>query len=379
MSDRIEFYRHQLGASELASFSEVLESLFLTSGPKAREFERRLARRLQSEHAVALSSCTMALSLSLRALGIGEGDEVITTPMSFVATANAVLHTGAVPVFVDVEPHTGNLDVARIEGAITERTRAIVPVHLYGQMVDMVALSRVAERHGLRVVEDAAHALEAERDGVRPGMLSDAAAFSFYATKNLSCGEGGAIVTGSAELADEVRTLSLHGQRRQVFDRHSETYAHVDVDALGYKGNLPDVLAALLLPQMDRIDAKRNERERLAALYDRVLCDVPEVKRPAVLSGGVHSRTVYSVWVPANKRDAVLTKLSRRGIGVAVHYRAIHLMSYYRRCFNGREGLFPNAERIGDSTLSLPFYPGMDPDSISLVAQALSEALRNAG
>lgn len=374
--DRVDFYRHQLGDAEAESVAETLRTLFLTTGPRTAEFERRLAELEGVAHGVGLSSCTSALFLSLQALGVGPGDEVITTPMTFIATANVVLHCGATPVFVDVEPDTGNLDVAAVEAAITERTKVVLPVHLYGQMVDMRALSALAERRGLRVVEDAAHALEAERDGVRPGQLSDAACFSFYATKNLTCGEGGAIVSRSDEVADAVRVLRTHGMTKNAYQRYEGNYRHWDMTALGYKANLPDVLAALLLPQLDGIEGKRAARERIAERYTEAFAGVPGVTVPTVREGTRHAHHLYTIWVDAARRDRVLDGLQSAGVGVAVNYRAIHLLSYYRERFGFEPGAFPNAERIGDSTLSLPMFPGLRDDEIDRVIEVVRDVVR---
>jgi len=219
---KVAFYQHDLGQAELDAVAEVLRGPILTTGSTVERFERRLAEYLGAREVVAVTSCTGAMHLSLLALGIGPGHEVITTPMTFIATSTAVLEAGATPVFVDVEPTTGNLDVTRIEAAITERTRAIMPVHLYGQMCDMQALRALADRHRLAIVEDSAHCVEGARDGVRPGQLGDTACLSFYATKALTCGEGGAVVTDDSALAAKLRLLRLHGMTKAAFDRHRE-------------------------------------------------------------------------------------------------------------------------------------------------------------
>ena len=207
---KVEFFKHNIGPEETARVSDALKALVLTTGEVVQEFEERFAAYLGGRWAVGVTSCTAALQLALLARGVGPGDEVITTPMSFVATSNAILHAGASPVFVDVEPETGNVSAGLIEQAISPRTKAILPVHLYGQMCDMKRIREIADLHGLMVVEDAAHALEAGRDGVRPGQLSDAACFSFYPTKSITSGEGGAVVTNSSETATALKKLRLH-------------------------------------------------------------------------------------------------------------------------------------------------------------------------
>src|SRR5438132_1686344 len=257
---RIPFFMHDLGKAELDAMAEVFANPILTTGEWVAHFERRFADYLNARHAIALTSCTGALHMSLLALGIGPGDEVITTPMTFIATATSILEAGAKPVFVDVEPDSGNLDVAKVEAAITSRTKAILPVHLYGLMCDMRALKAIADRHRLRIIEDAAHCIEGVRDGVRPGQLSDAACFSFYATKNLTCGEGGAIIVNDDALAERLKPLRLHGMTRMAEESAREGYRHWDMAVMGWKYNMSNVEAALLLPQFDRMDAKLARR-----------------------------------------------------------------------------------------------------------------------
>ena len=246
----VEFYRHALGADELESFGETLGSIFLTLGPRVGEFETRFARMLGVPEVVGVSSGSMALVLALRALDVGPGDEVITTPMTFVATSNAILQLGARVVFADVDPATGLIDPDEVERAVGPRTRAIIPVHLYGQLADMPRLRQIADRNQLALIEDAAHAVEAERDGIRPGTLGDAATFSFYATKTLTCGDGGAIAVRDPRLAERLRLLRNHGITKDAASRYGQSYRHWDMVELGYKAPLTDIQAGLLLPQL---------------------------------------------------------------------------------------------------------------------------------
>jgi dTDP-4-amino-4,6-dideoxygalactose transaminase len=371
----VPFFLHDLGEAELEAVREVLAQPILTTGEFVGRFEARFAAFLGAKHALGVTSCTGALHISLLALGIGPGDEVITTPMTFIATATAILEAGARPVFVDVEPETGNLDAARVEAAITPRTRAIVPVHLYGQMCHMRALRGIADRHGLKIVEDAAHCVEGERDGVRVGALGDTACFSFYATKNLTCGEGGAVVTNDPALADRLRLLRLHGMNKTAADRAREGYQHWDMTTLGWKYNMDNIQAALLLPQMDRLAANWQKRRALARSYQSVLAGIPGLSWPRTRPGVEHSWHLFPVWIEDGRRDAVLQGLQQRGIGVMVNYRAIHRLTYFRETLGLRGGEFPNAERIGDATLSLPFYPAMPASHVEVVAEALRALL----
>jgi UDP-4-amino-4-deoxy-L-arabinose-oxoglutarate aminotransferase len=310
-------------------------------------------------------------------LDIKPGDEIITTPMTFVATANAIVHAGAKPVFVDVEPETGNIDVSKVEAAITDRTRVVMPVHLYGQMVDMVGLSEVAEARGIEIIEDAAHALEARRDPASLGSHSRAACLSFYATKNITSGEGGAIVTRDPEFADRLRKLRLHGMTAGAADRYTGTYRHYDVVEPGWKCNMSDVQAAILIGQLRRIDDLLDLRTEAFNRYRDVLGDYDALGIPERLSGSRHAAHLFTVQVRSEIRDAMLHALQQRGIGVAVNFRAVHLFETYREQFQYEEGQFPEAERIGASTISLPLFPSITKDEQDVVVNAVDDALKS--
>ena len=374
--ERVEFYEHDLGEAELASVRQTLATLFLTLGPRVAEFERAFAGYLGAEHVVGVTSCSMALILSLHALGVAPGDEVITTPMTFAATSNAVLHLGATPVFVDVEPDTGLIDPAAVEAAIGPRTRAIVAVHLYGQMCDMRRLRAIADRHGLALIEDAAHAVEAERDGVRVTQLGDASTFSFYTTKNLTSGDGGAIAVHDAKLADRLKRLRNHGMSKDAAARHGGPYAHWDMVELGWKCPLTDIQAALLLPQIARIDEKHAARVELVARYRERLASVPGVELvPPVGKSGHH---LFTVRVDAALRDHVLAELGNRQVGCAVNYRAIHTLAHYRERFGLVRDAFPHAASIGERTISLPLWPRLGARRVDLVVERLAAILAEA-
>jgi UDP-4-amino-4-deoxy-L-arabinose-oxoglutarate aminotransferase len=374
----IPFFRHDLGQAELDALAEVIAGPILTTGEFVERFEKRFAAYLGARRAVGVTSCTAALHLALLDLGVGPGDEVITTPLTFIATATAVEQVGATPVFVDVEPATGNLDVSAVEAAITPRTRALLPVHLYGQMCDMRALRAIADRHGLGLVEDAAHCVEGVRDGVRPGALSEAVCFSFYATKNLTCGEGGAIATNDEARADRLRLLRLHGMNKSGADRQREGYQHWDMVCFGWKYNMDNFDAALLLPQLDRLDANLKRREELAALYESLLAPVSGLTLPATLPGVRHARHLFPVWLSDGRRDEIVAGLQQEKIGVVVNYRAIHLLTYFRERYGHARGRFPVAERIGDATVSLPFFPGLRTAEVERVVETLTRLLGKA-
>ena len=368
---KIAFYKHNIGEAEIASVVAVLRSLTHTAGPVTHQFEEQFAAYLGCQQAVGVTSWTMGAFLCLRALGIGPGDEVITTPLTFISTANIICHVGATPVFVDVDPATGLMDVAQLERAITPRTKAIIPIHIYGAMCDMRALSAIANPKGIPIIEDAAHCIEGERDGVRPGALGRAVCFSFYATKNLACGDGGAVATNDPLLAAAVARLRFHGMTRGSEERYVGKYRHYDMEDIGYKCNLTDIQAALLVPQLPRLEEYRRRKEQLAERYERGLRDLPGIDLIQTPPHTKHARHLFTFLAPEGKRDDFILALQQREIGVAVHFNAVHLMSYYRRTFGFKEGDFPQAERIGRRTLTLPLYPQLTTEEVDYVIEAV--------
>jgi dTDP-4-amino-4,6-dideoxygalactose transaminase len=371
--ERVEFFRHDLGDAEISSVAETLKSLFLTLGPKVGVFERAFGEFLGKKEVVGVSSCTMGLVLALEALGVGPGDEVVTTPMTFVATPNAALFHGATPVFADVDPKTGLIDPRAVEAALTKRTRAVIAVHLYGQLADMKALRAICDRHGVALVEDAAHAIEAEKDGVRVGDLGDVTVFSFYATKTMTSGDGGAVVPRDPALADRLRRLRNHGVSKDASVRHGGRYVHWDMVEFGYKAAMTDVEAALLVPQIDGLRRRRDRREAIVLRYERALRGRADVD---LLSwSGRSSHHLFTVLVPARLRDRVLDGLGERGVGAAVNYRAVHTLSYYREKFGYARDAFPAAADIGERTISLPLYPQLTDRQVDRVVSALDETL----
>ncbi|MBF0569741.1 MAG: DegT/DnrJ/EryC1/StrS family aminotransferase [Candidatus Omnitrophica bacterium] len=374
---KIEFYKHNLGLEEKAKVAECLDGVFLTTGAYVREFEEKFAAYLGVRHAIGLTSCTAGLHLALLALDIGPGDEVITTPMTFIATANAIVYVGAKPVFIDVDSQTGLMDINRIEQAITPKTKAIIPVHLYGQMCDMKAISGIAARHGLKVIEDCAHCVEGARDGIRPGQLSDAACFSFYATKNLTSGEGGAVTVNDNRLDERIRVLRQHGMSKGAADRYGGNYKHWDMIELGWKYNMSNIQAAMLLPQIPKIEKNWVKRDSLYQHYMKALKGITGVDFLRLLPGVKSAHHLLTVLVDAQRRDSILHELGAQGIGCAVNYRAIHLLSFYRERYGFKENDFPNAESIGSRTITLPFWVGLTNEQVAYVACALRKALKD--
>lgn len=374
----VEFFRHDLGEPELALLKEALAGRFLTTGPLTAQFESRFSEYLGLDCAVGVTSCTAAMHLALLAWEIGPGDEVITTPLTFMASANAILHAGATPVFADVDPGTGNLDPDAVEAALTPRTRAILPVHLYGTLCDMRRLRAVADRHDLIIIEDAAHCVEGRRDGFGPGSLGDAACFSFYATKNLTSGEGGAIAFRGQDRSTLLRQLRLHGMSRDAHDRHHGGSVHYDMPLLGWKYNMDTIQAALLLPQLDRLEENLLRRDQVWSWYDEALADLPDLGRPDIPAGTRSARHLYTRWVDAKIRDAVISGLRARGIGCAVNFLPLHQLSFYRDRYRLRLGQFPRAEAIGSATITLPFYPTLTRSEVREVGDALAATLDEA-
>ena len=364
---KIEFFRHNIEREDIHEAVNVLKSVFLTTGPVNAEFEKKFSGYTGLNEIVSLNSCTGALHLSMLALGIGKADEVITTPMTFASTATSILQAGAKPIFVDVEKETALIDAGKIEAAVTPRTKAIIPVHLYGCMSDMKAIRAIADKHNLAVIEDCAHCIEGERDGVRPGQLGDAACYSFYATKNLSCGEGGALGTNNVELAENVRLLRNHGISSDAVSRYVKKYRHWDVILPGWKYNLDDIHAALLVKQINRLEGYLKRREEIWGMYDEHLADVQGIKLPQVK--GRSARHLYTIWASPEKRDDILRMLQERGIGVAVNYRAVHTLKYFREEFGLTGGDFPVADVIGKSTISLPLYPRLEDYEVDYICK----------
>ncbi len=376
-SSKIEFFKHNLNEEDIALASEVMRSIFLTTGPKVADFECLLASYLGHGHVIGLSSCTAALHLALLRYGIGQGDEVITTPMTFCATATAIIQAGATPVFVDVCPKSALLQPEDVERAITSKTRAIIPVHLYGRMVDMHGFANLAKQYGLVLIEDAAHCIEGIRDGVRPGQLAHAACFSFYATKNITCGEGGALVCKTEEDAAWYRSARHHGISKNAASRYTGTYQHWDMEMMGWKYNMDDIQAALLINQIARIDGYRQQKQEIESLYRSLLADVDGlefIQPPAGDEKSAHH--LFTVLLPKGcSRDDVLQSLQSKGVGCAVNYRAVHTLKYFRDVFGYQPNDFPNAYSIGCRTITLPLYVKLTEVEVMAVITATRLAL----
>ncbi len=369
-----------VGAGEIAEVVATLESGWLTTGERVHRFEEAFANYVGAPYAIALNSCTAGLHLSLLASGIGPGDEVVTTPLTFCATANTIVHVGATPVFADVDPATMNLDPATAVDAVTDRTRAIIPVHFAGRPVDGPAFHGIASRHKLVLIEDAAHAVESVSRSGKVGSSADFTCFSFYATKNLTTGEGGMVTTMSPERAEFLRLASLHGMSRDAWTRYSPGgRSGYDVVMPGYKYNMMDIQAAIGLHQLAAIEVRLQRREEIWRRYTNGLAHLPITLPAAPDPGTRHARHLFTVLVDADtcgmSRDEVQEALAARGISTSVHFRALHLHSFYAERFNLRRGMFPNAEFISDRTLSLPLSAATTDHEVDTVVDALCELL----
>jgi dTDP-4-amino-4,6-dideoxygalactose transaminase len=373
--DFLVFGQPLIGEEEIAEVVATLRSGWIGTGPRVARFESMMCEYTGAKYAIALNSCTAALHLSMLVAGIGAGDEVITTPMTFAATANAIIHTGARPVFVDVIRDTMLIDPAQIERAITPRTKAILPVHLAGRACAMDEIIAIARRHGLIIIEDAAHALETRYRNRHVGNIGDLTCFSYYVTKNVTTVEGGMVTTGNPEWADKLRILSLHGMSADAYRRFSSSgYKHYDVVLPGYKYNMTDVQAALGIHQLLRIESALQRRDQIWAYYQENLAELPLALPAPDESDTRHARHLYTIMVGPSRgisRDDVLRALKRENIGTGVHYTALHLHSWYRQSYGFRLGDFPNAEWIGERTLSLPLSARLSDDDIKDVSAAL--------
>lgn len=374
------FGKPRIGEEEIQEVAAALRSGWIGTGPRVQKFEREFLSYTGGSHAVAVSSCTAALHLSLLAAGVASGFEVVVPAMTFVATANAVLHAGGTPVFADCDRGTFNVTAASIAAVITPRTRAVVPVHFAGHPCPMDAILGVTADARIRIVEDCAHCIEGTIGGRHAGTFGDFGAFSFYPTKNVTSIEGGMIVTGDAEAAERMRISRLHGLSRDAWKRFGgEGYRHYQAETLGYKYNMTDVQAAVGIHQLHRVARNLELRERIWRRYDEAFRPLPAAL-PAPPGNGVrHARHLYTLLLDLDRlrvpRDTVLEAIQMEGIGVGVHYIAVPLHPYYRDRFGFREGMFPNAEYVSARTLSVPLTPYLDDQDVEDVIMAVTKVL----
>lgn len=367
---------------EIDEVTETLASGWLGTGPKVARFEQEFAayKGLAADHVAAVNSCTAALHVSMIAAGIGPGDEVITTPMTFCATVNAIIHAGATPVLADVDPVTMNIDPDAVAASITPRTRAILPVHFAGRPCDMDALMALADRHGLRMIEDAAHAIETEYHGRKVGTFGDFGCFSFYVTKNVATGEGGMVTARDEADIHRIKTLALHGMTKDAWHRFGDKgFRHYQVVEAGFKYNMMDLQAAIGIHQLQRVEQGWQRRREIWNHYQEAFAALP-VTRPADPEPNTrHGFHLYTLLIDEARsgmsRDAFMEAMTARRIGVGVHYLSLAEHPYYRERFGWRTADYPAADRIGCQTVSLPLSPKLTDDDVERVVSAVEEAL----
>lgn len=376
----ITFGAPLIGEEEIKEVIDSLQSGWIGTGPKVHKFEEILKKYTGSEYALSLNSCTAALHISMLVSGIGPDDEVITSPMTFAATANTIIHTGAKPIFVDIDRESMNIDPDLIEKAITKRTKAIIPVHMAGRPCEMDKIMKIAKKHKLYVIEDAAQAIGAEYKGRKIGSIGDLTCFSFYVTKNITTGEGGVITTARKDWAEKIAIYRLHGMSKDAWKRYGDSgYNHYDFVYPGYKYNLTDIAAAIGIHQMAKIEGFGKKREKIWNYYNKNLKDLPIAipsKWPDFIK---HARHLYTILIDKEKagisRDEFMQKMHESGIGTGVHFNPVHLHSYYRNNFHYKKGDFPNAEFIGERTVSIPLSPALTELEVKRIAETIRKII----
>ncbi|MCM1566471.1 MAG: DegT/DnrJ/EryC1/StrS family aminotransferase [Dehalobacter sp.] len=380
---REQFLPYALPLIEDDDIEAVVDSLrsnWISKGPKTGEFEKRFAEYIGVKHAIALNSCTAGLHIALLAAGVGAGDEVITTAMTFAASANVIIHCGATPVLVDIDPKTMNIDPAKIEEKITAKTKAIIPVHLAGLPCEIDEIMVIAKKYNLFVLEDAAHGTYTKYKDRMVGTIGDAAAFSFYATKNLATGEGGMVTTNDDELAGKMRVLSLHGMSRNAWNRFSEKGSwYYEIEYPGYKYNMTDIQAAMGMTQLAKLESMQARREVIWQRYNAAFSKLPEIEVPADFDYARHARHLYMIRLNLDKltvdRAAFIELLKEENIGTSVHYIPLPYHPYYRDTFGYKPGDFPKTEALYERIISLPLYPRMSDADVQDVIEAVQRVI----
>lgn len=377
---RETFLPYALPLIDEADINEVVETLksgWVAKGPRTVEFEKRFAEYTGAKHAIAMNSATAALHIALIAAGIKPGDEVITTPITFASTVNTIVHVGATPVFADVDPETYMIDPDKIEDKITEKTKAIVPVHYMGHACDMDRIREIAKKHNLFVSEDAAHGIDTYYKGDLIGKKGDCASFSFYATKNICTGEGGMLTTNRDDIAEKARVISLHGMSKAAWNRYGKGGSwRYDIEYPGFKYNMFDIQAAMAKTQMDKLPQMQARRKEIVKAYAEGFKNLDAVTIPAEAEYTTHSWHLYVLRLNLDKltidRDRFIELMGEANIGTSVHFIPVHLMSYYKNTYGYKEGDFPVAENYFDRIVSLPLYPKMSDEDVQDVIEAVT-------
>lgn len=368
---------------EQEEIDEVITSLksgWIGTGPKVAQFESAFINYIGSKYAIAVSSCTAGLHLSVLAMGVNPGDEVIVPTMTFTATANAVVHTGAKPVFVDVDKYEMTIDADDIRRKITKKTKAIIPVHFSGRACNINLIEQIASEHNLKIIHDAAHAVETEYEGKKIGCYRDIANFSFYVTKNITTAEGGMITTDNEEIAQKLKIYALHGMSKDAWRRFSDDgYRHYEVIYPGYKYNMTDLQAAIGIQQLKKVHRFAKRRKEIWDRYKKELSILPLILPPETAPNSTHAMHLFIIMIDSEKtkvtRDELISRLHRKNIGTGVHYIALHLQPYYREIYGHKRGDFPNADFISERTLSIPFSAKLTDEDVTDVIASLKEIL----
>jgi dTDP-4-amino-4,6-dideoxygalactose transaminase len=380
--DFLVFGSPLIGQEEIDEVVDSLKSGWLSTGPKVARFEALFKNYIGSDYALALNSCTAGLHLSMIVAGLKEGDEVITTPMTFGATANAILHSRAKPVFVDITLPSMNINPGNIEAQITDKTKAIVPVHFAGRPCDMKSIKEIAQKHHLIIIEDAAHALEATYHGQKVGTIGDLTVFSFYVTKNLVTGEGGMITTANSTYAEKIQTYALHGMSKGAWKRYSdEGFKHYRIVYPGFKYNMMDIQAALGIHQLLKIESSLKRREEIWHRYDDAFQNLPLDIPPPPEENTTHARHLYTILLKLDEltadRDTIQQALYEENIGTGIHFIALHLHPYYQETLGYKRSDYPNATYVSDRTISLPLSAKLTDEDVTDVIKAVTKVLTN--
>jgi len=380
-NDFLVFGSPAIEQPEIDEVVKCLKSGWIGTGPRVHKFENAFRDYIDSKYAMALNSCTAALHLSMLVSGVSAGDEVITTPMTFAATGNAILHTGAKPVFVDVEKDSMNIDPNLIEEIITPKTKAILPVHFAGRPCKMDHIMEIAQKNNLLVIEDAAHAIEAKYKDKKIGNIGDMTCFSFYVTKNLVTGEGGMVTTNNEEWAKKIKVLGLHGMSKDAWKRFAdEGYKHYQVVSPGFKYNMTDIQASLGIHQLERLDKNFERRKVIWDIYNKAFESLP-LTTPREEKDTVHARHLYTLLLDTKKlkisRDEFMNALQKENIGTGVHYISLHLQPYYKETFGFKEDDFPNAAYISERTISIPFSAKLTEKDTQDVINAITKVINH--
>lgn len=371
------FSQPLIGQEEINEVVDTLKSGWITTGPKTKKFESQFSDFIGTKNAIAVSSCTAALHLALVCNDIKDGDEVITTPLTFASTANVVVHQNAKPVFVDIQKDTYNIDPDKIEEKITDKTKAIIPVHYAGHPCDMDQINKIAKKHKIMVIEDAAHSLSAEYKGQKIGTLGNIGCFSFYPTKNMTTAEGGMMTTNNDKLADKIRMLSLHGINKDAWKRYSsEGSWYYEIFYPGYKYNMTDIQASMGIHQLKNLKNMQKIRENIAKRYNEAFQDLPNIILPTVRNYIKHSWHLYAIQVLGIKRNKFIEELKSNQVGFSIHFIPLHYHPYYKERFGFKKGDFPVTEKVYERIVSIPLYPKMSDKDIEHVISVIKKVLK---